>query len=430
MYREHNKSGDEMTSVSQTEIDTLVENAVFGADTVRESSRQKIRQLASANRVVLASIDGLYQAAGKGLYCSITVPAINIRGMTYQVARAVFRAALKGRVGAFIFEIARSEIDYTAQRPGEYAACILAAALREGFRGPVFLQGDHFQVNLVKYNADPQQELDSIRELVREAVDAGFFNIDIDASTIVDLEKPNLEEQQEKNCQVTADMTRFMREIEPERITISVGGEIGEVGGRNSTVADLRAFMAGYLRLLGSDVRGLSKISVQTGTAHGGVVLPDGSIASVSIDFETLRDLSRAAREEYGMGGAVQHGASTLPDDAFDLFPQANTLEVHLATGFQNIIFDSTYFPKELLDTIGRHLQDKYAGERKQEDTIEQFLYKTRKKAFGDFKKEIWDLPTETLKEIGNILEERFSLLFRKLKVDDTVDLVNRFVVY
>ncbi|HEY31483.1 MAG TPA: aldolase [Dehalococcoidia bacterium] len=419
-----------MASASQKEIDTLVEDAVFGVDAVRESSRQRIRQLASTQGIVSASIDGLYQAAGKGLYSSITVPAINIRGMTYQVARAVFRAALKAKVGAFIFEIARSEIDYTAQRPGEYAACILAAALREGFRGPVFLQGDHFQVNLAKYNADPQQEVDSIKELVREAVSAGFYNIDIDASTIVDLEKPSLEEEQEKNCQVTADMTRFIREVEPAGVSVSVGGEIGEVGGRNSTVADLTAFMIGYLRLLGPDVRGLSKISVQTGTAHGGVVLPDGSIASVSITFDTLKELSRAAREDYGMGGAVQHGASTLPDDAFDLFPQADTLEVHLATGFQNIIFDSPYFPKELLDTINRHLGDKYAGERKQEDTVEQFLYKTRKKAFGDFKKEIWELPPEDLGKIGNILEERFSLLFNKLKVGDTVDLVNRFVNY
>jgi fructose/tagatose bisphosphate aldolase len=417
-----------MASASSGEIDALVENAVFGADAVRESSRQKIRQLASKQGIVPSSIAGLYEAAGKRLYSGVTVPAINIRGMTYPVARAVFRAALKDKVGPFIFEIARSEIDYTAQRPDEYATCILAAALREGFGGPVFLQGDHFQVNIARYNSDPQQELDNIKELVREAVSAGFFNIDIDASTIVDLEKSSLEEEQEKNYQVTADMTRFIREVEPDGITISVGGEIGEVGGRNSTPADLKAFMTGYLRLLGSDVRGLSKISVQTGTSHGGVVLPDGSIASVSIAFDTLKELSREAREKYGMGGAVQHGASTLPDDAFDLFPQADTLEVHLATGFQNIIFDSPYFPKELTDTISRHLQDKYADEMKQGDTVEQFLYKTRKKAFGDFKKEIWGLPPENLREIGNVLEERFSLLFHKLKVDDTVDLVNRFV--
>jgi len=444
MYRNNSRPKDEIISedsqrntrlrkgvfARQGEVDTLVENAVFGTDEVREYNREKIRQFASAQGVVFASVDGLYRAAGKGLYTGITIPAINIRGITYQVAKAVFRAALKERVGAFIFEIARSEIDYTAQRPGEYAACVLAAAVTEGFRGPVFLQGDHFQVNPAKYNSEPERELNSIRELVREAVNAGFLNIDIDASTIVDLEKSSFEEQQKKNCQVTADMTKVIREIEPEGITISVGGEIGEVGGRNSTVADLRAFMTGYLKILGPKVRGLSKISVQTGTTHGGVVLPDGSVANVNIDFKVLKELSREARKEYGMGGAVQHGASTLTDESFDLFPQAGTLEVHLATGFQNIIFDSHYFPKELLDRIYRHLQDKYASEMKQGDTSEQFLYKTRKRAFGDFKKELWNLPGENLRGIGNTLEERFSLLFRKLKVAGTVDLVSRFVDY
>jgi len=259
-------------------------------------------------------------------------------------------------------------------------------------------------------------------------VSAGFFNIDVDASTIVNLERQTLEEQQEKNCQVTADMTGFIRGIEPEGITISVGGEIGEVGRRNSTVEDLRAFMLGYLSLLGSGVKGISKISVQTGTAHGGVVLPDGSIASVQLDFNTLGELSKAAREEYGIGGAVQHGASTLPDEAFDKFPEVGTLEVHLATGFQNIIYDSPHFPRELLNVIYRHLWDKYSAERKPGETEEQFLYKTRKKAFGDFKKEMWSLPEENLDGVRETLEERFSLLFQKLNVVETVDLISRFV--
>lgn len=410
-------------------IDYLVEDAVFASDDqAKEEGQRAIRELALDQGIYPASIQGLYEAAGRGLYNGITVPAINIRGITYHVARAVFRAALKDRVGAFIFEIARSEIGYTGQRPGEYAACVLAAAIKEGFRGPVFLQGDHFQVNPGRYSAEPEKELNAIKELIREAVSAGFFNIDVDASTIVDLERQTLEEQQEKNCQVTADMTGFIRGIEPEGITISVGGEIGEVGGRNSTVEDLRAFMSGYLSLLGSGVKGISKISVQTGTAHGGVVLPDGSIASVQLDFNTLGELSKAAREEYGMGGAVQHGASTLPDEAFDKFPEVGTLEVHLATGFQNIIYDSPRFPRELLNVIYRHLWDKYSAERKPGETEEQFLYKTRKKAFGDFKKEMWDLPEENLDGVRETLEERFSLLFQKLDVVETVDLISRFV--
>jgi len=181
--------------------------------------------------------------------------------------------------------------------------------------------------------------------------------------------------------------------------------------------------MSGYQRLLGPNVKGLSKLSVQTGTTHGGVVMPDGSIASVKIDFNTLEQLSRVAREEYGMGGAVQHGASTLPDEAFDRFPQVDTLEVHLATGFQNIIYDSEYFPGGLLSTIYKHLMEKYAGERKQGETEEQFIYKTRKKAFGDFKREMWSLPEENLSGLRQTLQGRFSLLFRKLNVIDTAGL-------
>ena len=416
-------------SGASNEVDVLVEEAVFGSDEVRKQSRQKIQQIAKAQRIFPASIEGLYQASGKGLYAGITVPAINIRGITYQVARAVFSAALRNKVGALIFEIARSEIGYTAQRPDEYAVCLLAAAIREGFEGPIFIQGDHFQVNHKQYILAPERELLAIKELIREAVSAGFMNIDIDASTVVDIGKSDLAEQQKENCLITAEMTRLIRGIEPEGVTISVGGEIGEVGGRNSTVADLRAFMDGYLKLLGPDLRGLSKISVQTGTTHGGVVLPDGTIAKVDIDFKVLKELSQAARKEYGMGGAVQHGASTLPDEAFDLFPQEETVEVHLATGFQNIIMDSPLFPQNLRDRIHRQLLDKYAGERNPKDSEEQFIYKTRKKAFGDFKEELWQLPEENLRGIRNELEERFTLLFRKLKVTNTVDLINRFVV-
>jgi fructose/tagatose bisphosphate aldolase len=416
-------------SAKENKIDSLIETAIFGAaPDVREKQWRNIRDIAFSQGIYPASIQGLYEAAGRGLYRGITVPAINIRGITYHVARAVFRAAIKDSVGAFIFEIARSEMGYTLQSPGEYTAGILAAAIREGFRGPVFIQGDHFQARRAMYRQDPEAELRDIKELIRESIGAGFFNIDIDASTLVDLTKPSLKEQQARNSQITAEMTRFIRSIEPEGITVSVGGEIGEIGKGNSTVADLRAFMDGYLDQLGSDARGISKISVQTGTSHGGVVLPDGSIARVSIDFNVLKELSKAAREEYGMGGAVQHGASTLPDEAFDMFPQVDTVEVHLATGFQNIIYDSPHFPKALLTAINQRIDAKYSDERKAGETEEQFLYKTRKKAFGDFKKELWHLPEPNHSQIMRELEDRFSLIFHKLNVANTGDLINKYV--
>lgn len=408
-------------------VDTLINQAVFGADSAtKEKQRRLIRETALGRGIFPASIQGLYEASGKGLFHGITVPAINIRGITYGVARAVIRAAMKDNVGAFIFEIARSEIGYTQQTPAEYATCVLAAAIKEGFKGPVFIQGDHYQVRRAMYRENPANELNDIKKLIKDSIEAGFYNIDIDASTLVDISKTDLEEQQEKNSLVTAEMTRFIRGIEPDGMTVSVGGEIGEIGKGNSTVGDLKAFMDGYLRQLPESVKGISKISVQTGTSHGGVVLPDGSIAKVSIAFDTLKELSNMARKEYGLGGAVQHGASTLPDEAFDMFPKVETLEVHLATGFQNIIYDSSHFPKDLLEQINRHLDVACNDERKTGETEEQFLYKTRKKAFGDFKKELWGLPENINRQIMQELEERFLLMFRKLNVTNTVKLVDK----
>ncbi|MCX7911484.1 MAG: class II fructose-bisphosphate aldolase [Dehalococcoidales bacterium] len=411
-------------------LDSLVLQVAFAQDaaTKREIHRT-IRRLADGRGVFCSSLQKLYEAASRGALDGVTVPAINIRGLTYHVARAVFRAAKKEKAGIFIFEIARSEMEYTRQSPAEYAACVLAAAMREDYSGPVFLQGDHYQVRRAMYRENPHQELDAIRKLIQDSIDAGFYNIDIDASTLVDLSRREPAAQQETNYRITAEMTHFIRSIEPEGITICIGGEIGEIGRGNSTPEDLKAFMDGYLAVLGSTTKGIAKLSVQTGTTHGGIVLPDGSIAEVSIDFATLRKLSRIAREEYGLGGVVQHGASTLPDSAFDMFPEAGTLEVHLATGFQNIIFDSPHFPPELLAKIREHLLSRYRNEMKEGETEPQFLYKTRKRAFGDFKRELWEIPPSVLEKIMTELEARFSLIFRKLNINATGDLVRRYIL-
>src|SRR3954463_12210762 len=180
-------------------MDKLVRQAVFGTEQERHYARWLIWELGQAVGVRASSIHDLYVARGQGKIHGFTVPAINVRGMAYDTARSIFRTAKKLDAGAFILEIARSEIAYTDQRPSEYVAVMLAAALREGFRGPVFIQGDHFQVNHKKYAADPTPEVEAVKALAREAIHAGFYNIDIDTSTLVDLSKPDLDGQQRLN---------------------------------------------------------------------------------------------------------------------------------------------------------------------------------------------------------------------------------------
>jgi len=367
-------------------------------------------------------------ARGRGEISQVfTVPAINLRMLGYDSARAVFRAARKLDAGAIIFEIARSEISYTDQRPAEYVSSVLAGAIREGFRGPLFIQGDHFQTSAKKYAADPQAETRAIRDLINEAVAAGFYNIDIDSSTLVDLSKPTLDEQQRLNTEVCADFTRFIRGLEPRGVNVSIGGEIGEVGQKNSTPEDLDAFMKGYNARRG-DITGISKISIQTGTSHGGVVLPDGTLAQVAIDFDTLRLVGEKARREYGLGGAVQHGASTLPDAAFHKFVEAGTCEVHLATAFQNQIIEHSEVPESLREEMYAWVRTHAADERKAKDTEAQFIYKTRKKAVGPFKNQFWSLPKPALDAIGAALEKSFTFLLEQLGVAGTTQAVKKFV--
>jgi fructose/tagatose bisphosphate aldolase len=413
-------------------IDDLIQTVVFASDqATQEAARWLIRRAGPALGIVSASIQSLYEAMGREELKGFTVPAINIRGITYDVAQAVFRTAIKGKVGPVIFEIARSEIDYTIQRPVEYTCAVTAAAIKTGYRGPIFLQGDHFQLSAKKFAADAAKETQAVKNLIWEAIEAGFYNIDIDTSTLVDLSKATVKEQQETNYSLAAELTTMIRDLEPEGITVSVGGEIGEVGGKNSTVEELQAFMEGYLEELkkrGEALKGISKISVQTGTTHGGVPLADGTVAKVKIDFAVLEELSALARSKYGLAGAVQHGASTLPDEAFDRFPAVRTAEIHLATGFQNIIYDSAQFPKNLKEKIYEHLKSEFKAEWKEKDTEEQFIYKTRKKGFGPFKSEMWNLPADIREKIGAELEKQLSFLFDKLKMTSTQALVEKYI--
>ncbi|HMK60479.1 MAG TPA: class II fructose-bisphosphate aldolase [Dissulfurispiraceae bacterium] len=397
-------------------MDSLIYEAVFEPDDARKKSMLVlVKEIAKAAGAIPASIQSLYEEMGRN-YPGFTVPAINIRGLTYDVARVIFRKALELKVGPVIFEIARSEIGYTKQRPLEYSTVIVAAAVREGYEGPVFIQGDHFQVVRKNYLTGADLELNYVKGLIAEAIEAEFYNIDIDTSTIVDLEKPTVKEQQRPNFETTAKLAEHVRQQQPAGVDVSIGGEIGEIGSKNSTPEEARAYLAGIKEVFKGG-KGLSKLSVQTGTSHGGVVLPDGSLAKVKIDFDTLKTLSSLARKEFGLSGCVQHGASTLPDDAFNMFPETGTSEVHLATGFQNMMYDSKNLPDSFRDEVYSFLKTEFAKEKKESQTDEQFIYATRKKGFGAIKKKWWDLPDAVKSSIMKELEDKFGFLFQKLRV-------------
>jgi hypothetical protein len=99
---------------------------------------------------------------------------------------------------------------------------------------------------------------------------------------------------------------------------------------------------------------------------------------------------------------------------------------VHLATEFQNILFDGGAFPDDLKQQMYAYSREHLSDERGPNDTDEQFIYKTRKKLWGPFKQQVWDLPSSTRQALRGQLEEKFNFLFEQLGAIDTAGLIAR----
>ena len=423
-------------------LPTLAANAADFGDRsattdVQTLSRWIIGEGAQQLKVRLASPQEAYVAIAEGrINREMSFPAVNVRVGTLDTARALFRAAKDNNVGALITEIARSEMGYTHQSPAEYAAVIQAAAMLEGFEGPLFLQGDHVQLKSTPVREGGEaaaKEINTHRKLIQDLLAAGFGSIDLDMSPFERRTEENLsfEEQQAENARLTAEKIADVRTLEKELgipWTVLLGGETGEVGKMNTRKEDLEAYAEGIIanmKQLGIDpALGIRKIAVNDGTAHGGTPLPDGSVADVSIAFEILR-MAADFGKNYGWAGSVQHGASTLPNNAFSLFPQNKAVEVHLATGFQNITFDSgIYKVKGMQSELEQFLADKFRGDWKAGKTFAQFVYSTRKQATGPFKWMIWTMPEDVRAKVAENLYDQFAFLFGQLGVVDTKDLI------
>src|SRR6185436_5446007 len=188
---------------------------------------------------------------------------------------------------------------------------------------------------------------------------------------------------------------------------------------------EFRAFMETFPKALVADGGtrvGISKVSVNSGTYHGGKVLPDGSLAPINVGYDTLRAIADVCRE-YGLAGVVQHGASTLPSEQLSRFPAAGAVEIHLALGFNNLLFDHPRLPQAVKDEIRAYIFEHHAHERAAGETDAQFVYNLRKKSWGGMKERFWDLAADVQEDILASLEEMFRDMFVRMNVAGTGEL-------
>jgi len=380
----------------------LISKYIFGPEKNRAKIYKKVKNKALKKGIFLSSTSPLYKDIAKGNITGLTVPAFNIRTLTFDTASAIFKVAKKTKSSAFILEIAKSEMKYTNQTPEEFALCVLAAAVKEKYKGQVFLQGDHFCLKDTS-----ESSVKDLENLILKSIEIGFYNIDIDCSSLAF----------EDNIKQTSNLLQFIKNNQPQGIEMAVGGEVNSIGGANTTPEQLENFL--------KNVQGLSKVACQTGTKHGGNVLPSGEIAQTNIDFENIKKLNLITKQ-YGLPGIVQHGASTLEQSQFEELNKAGVLEVHLSTLFSDIVFDSKYFPKELKEKMYAYTEQTFNIEQKGASSYLQFIERFRKKSLGIFKKQIWQIPEKDIKKIKLELEEKFEFFFKVFGVNNTKDLVDK----
>jgi fructose/tagatose bisphosphate aldolase len=408
-------------------MDDLALKTALASNQEKTRFVQELSDKACQTGVYPASIGPIYHALKRNECAPMTIPAFNVRGMTYDIARVIWRTAIRLEVGPIIFELAPSEAEVGNQSYEEYAAVVMAAAAREGWQGPVFLQGDHITVESL-------QTLGQIKTLCHRLISAGYYQLDIDASHIPASEDAPLEVFHRDNAQATAELTRYLRSIQPDAWLATIGAEVGEIGQRNTTITDIETFMDAYISGLGSEVDAFDKLSVQTGTRHGGIVLADGTCGEMALDLSLAADLSKLVRQEYGIAGLVQHGASTLSLENLACLPEHGVIEVHLATGIQNIVFDHSDFPdglrKDMITRLTTPSQNP-EGDASQlpidELTTAQRFYHARWEAWGLYKAELWQMPASSKVAIGETLETWVEALFYALQVVSKSETLSQF---
>jgi len=386
-----------------------------------------IRKIADKMNVTTGSSIDFYAKKAHGQYKFFTVPAVNLRMATFHKARALVRAADALELPHLVMELAVSEMGYTAQEKREFVALVKAAYISLGITNrTLYLQADHYQLDPKKYADDPEKEMQRIKDLIAKAIEAGVYNIDLDASKFetADPDKTDRENQAE-NARLTAELFHFIRQYEKEHdlpCMISIGGEVGEVGGENTKYPQVNAYLdmlRDHATVLGSrDVLGLSKVSINVGSAHGGVLGPDGKpLDVVPLDFTAHHDLYMKGEDPMNPGPhvvTVQHGASTLPKKYFPLFPAMHVGEIHLATGFQNVVWsvlekeDNGLYEK-MKGLAHEHFAEKIAGHK----TEAIGFMKERKRVTQFVKKDLLLSPAIT--SIEKALEQEFTEIFSSL---------------
>lgn len=404
-------------------VDRFVYTSILGGtQKLRHLCSLILRSAALAHGIWCDSIHPFYKTLSTGRKAVMTIPAYNVRGLTYSIVRTIFRTAQKLNAGPFIIEISPHEMSFTQQRADEIGACVLGAALRENYFGPVFIQGDHFKIDAHRSQQEKLTDTNRMQSLISDAIGNGFYNFDIDATHSLTCEHQAGRDALQDHFERVARVCEFIRQAQPQGVTAAMGVEFGSMS-RLLTQKDL---VLREIDMLQSNLAalqvtpGLTKICFHldsdTNAMDNGLVPHISQSLSQEV-LSALSGLSVQLKSMLQIAGLEIHAGSGISHSVLDNLPSNGIVEVHLGTQIQDIIFDHPRFPIGLTEEIHSYLETHCSMDLQAQTSRDYFYYTARKKSWGPFKKAICSLDERTKAAILQDIEKEVSLNFELLRV-------------
>jgi fructose/tagatose bisphosphate aldolase len=258
--------------------------------------------------VPLVNGKALIKAAGKH---TAMIMATNIRCRLPVEGIVLASMACRAPV---IYEIAKSELGYTEFTPESFAKFIIEENERLGNSDvPFAIHGDHITV------AKPE-EVEPVRKLMAQELEAGFTSFAIDASHM----------ENEKNLEATSSLAKPIVEV-----GLNLEVELGEIGAKSGstegfTQPEEASWFIGEL-----DKRGIHPdlLAINNGSIHGTYF----GATQEGIQLELTRAIWEAIQP--WSVDIAQHGITGTSLDKISSFIQYGIRKGNVGTFWQNIAF-------------------------------------------------------------------------------------------
>ena len=279
----------------KSRIDYIFDEKIVGNKDQLIAAFLLIYSIAWKLNIFPSSLQKIYKAqASHEIFPQIKILSLDVTEDSFENLRILFNSMNKEETKLLSFSINPKQMDQTWFFP--YITKILAAAIMEDYSGPIFLQTDNIYFDPLSFENDRDNLLDRLKKITQNAIKSGIYNLNLNASELIDPDKSVTSEKMLMNLKMVAMVTNlWVRNYQPNGITVSVSGKLGKLAVDFIQKDELKDYLKRLMKE-GSRLRfntagdDISKIVVDYRTGN-----------KASADY--LGSLKLIAQNEFGLGG-------------------------------------------------------------------------------------------------------------------------------